>query len=150
VGAPIVEAPPPPPPAPLGSELYGPDGRLRESDERIAGLILPRGLIPAPALGSDRRHVFYSDVPLDKVLRYFGPRLLTGNVERRGASVTYHRATPREARGALIELDVRVEPVSGNHPVYVEIRERSTPTQSAVVTEDDVRRHFEQRRQTAE
>jgi hypothetical protein len=46
------------------------------------------------------------------VQRYFGPRLLTGQVDRIGNGAVYRRATPRDAQGGTVYLDVSVTPTS--------------------------------------
>jgi hypothetical protein len=146
----VVAVPPPPEPLPAPPSIYDPEGLPRESSERIAGLVLPMGLTKVEALSSERRHAYYSEVPYEKLLRYFGPRLITGNVERTGAAVTYLQATPRGVRGGLVQLDVRVEPTAGR-PAFVEIFERPPPVRpEAMVSEQEVLRHFRERQRTAE
>jgi hypothetical protein len=149
VGEMVPEPPAPAPPDP-GSSLYDEEGVPRESDERVAGLVLPRGLTKVDALSGPRRHAYHSEVPVDRLLRYFGPRLLTGNVEQLGSTVIYRQATPRGSRGGRVELDVRIEPTSG-HPAFVEIYELPPPPlPGVVISEEEIRRHFEQRQRTAE
>src|SRR5690606_21417128 len=80
------------------AELYDDSGVPRESDVRVAGLVLPRGLTEVEALRSARRHVYTSDIPPQRLLRYFGPRLYTVNIEQRGQAVVYHDAEARSAR----------------------------------------------------
>lgn len=106
---------------PASEGPFGPDGELRESDRKIAGLPLPRGLEPIREL--DRRHVYRATVPLDAVMRYFGPRLLTGQVDRMGEGAIYRRAVAKDARGAAVELDVSILPAAGGTRVEItEIR----------------------------
>lgn len=150
VGEVVAEAPPPEPVAAPDSDIYDEAGQLRESDERIAGLIVPRGLTKVAELSAPRRHVYVSDVPHTKVLRYFGPRLLTMQVEHRGSQVVYEQATPRGVRGGVVQLDVSIEPTS-NGTTYVEIYERPPPPPPGVViSEDEIRRHFRERQRNAE
>lgn len=114
----------PPRPQPRRDNRYGPDGELLESDEVVAGLVLPRGL--EPVLRTERRHLFTSRVPLEKMLAYFGPRLNTAEVEREGHSAVYRRATPIGARGGLVKLDVAIRPSSAGG-TRVEISEIPPP-----------------------
>ena len=119
-----VEPPPAEPEAPRtgrrATELYGTDGQLLESGETVAGLRLPRGL--ESIREEERRHVYLTDVPLTKVQRYFGPRLLTGQVDRLGDGAVYRRATPRDAQGGTVYLDVSIIPTVGGTRVDIVIR----------------------------
>lgn len=110
--APHIEAP----------ALYDDEGNLRESETRVAGLTLPMGL--TPNAGDDERlHTYLSDVPIGALLRYFGPRLTTGEVaELPGHGASYRAAVPREVTTGAVPLDVTVMPVPGH--TLVEIRER--------------------------
>ncbi len=84
----------PPPVAPTfhpEDELYDAEGNLRESDEVVAGLRLPRGLQLDHE--EERRHVYQTHVPIGKVVAYFGPRLFTGLVDRIGDGAVYRGAT---------------------------------------------------------
>lgn len=95
-----VQAPPPPapeePPTPAPAfhpedELYDAEGNLRESDEVVGGLHLPRGL--ELDREEERRHIYKTHVPIQKVVAYFGPRLFTGLVDRIGDGAVYRGAT---------------------------------------------------------
>ncbi len=123
---------PPAPPAPPSTEdsetapsagptaLYASDGSLLPSGEVVAGLPLPRGL--EPILSQGREHVYRSKVPLEKLQRYFGPRLLTGQVEPLGGGVVYRGARPRDARGGVVRLDVKLVPgAAGTRVEIVEL-----------------------------
>lgn len=89
--------------------LYDSDGLLLPSDIRVAGLVLPRGLERTHE--GERSHEFLSArVPLPKLLAYFGPRLMTGQVDRYGEGVVYRRAVPKEAKGGVVRLDVELMP----------------------------------------
>jgi hypothetical protein len=93
--------------------VRGTDGELLESDVRVAGLVLPRGLDEVSHIGGT--WVYRSSQPMPLVLRYFGTRLLTGNVERGvGGRATYRDAVPSgvDARAA-IHLDVTISTSSG-------------------------------------
>jgi hypothetical protein len=100
---------------------YGPDGELRESDDVVAGLPLPVGL--ERVHGSERRHVYRTTLPLRAVQRYFGPRLVTGQVDRLGDGAVFRHAVPRGVQGGVVKLDVSIMPVSsGTRIEIIEIR----------------------------
>ncbi|AKF03267.1 hypothetical protein [Sandaracinus amylolyticus] len=140
--APVV---PRPEPRPAPEPIYGADGELLESDEVVAGLRLPRGLRPLSS--RERRHVYGSDVPLAKVQRYFGPRLVTGQVDARPSGrATYVDAVPRDVRGGEVRLDVTIEPASGM-ATRVEIVERAPAPLSAPPEEETLREAREAWRQ---
>lgn len=102
--------------------LYDDEGNLRESDEQVAGLTLPMGLTPN-AGDEERLHTYLSDVPIAAILRYFGPRLTTGQVEARpGGGASYRAAVPREVTAGAVRMDVTIMPVPGSRTL-VEIRE---------------------------
>jgi hypothetical protein len=116
-----VDVPAPPRTATTPQDLYGSDGLLRESDEVVAGLRLPVGLTKVH--GEERRHVYRTRVPLRAVQRYFGPRLVTGQVDEVGTGAVYRNAVPRGVRGGTVKLDVSILPVSsGTRVEIVEIR----------------------------
>ncbi len=100
--------------------LYDAEGNLLESNQVVAGLTLPRGL--EPVRSEPRLHVYTSRVPTDKVARYFGVRLLTGQVVRIGQGAIFKAADVRDVRGGSIKLEVSV--LSGSAaPTRVEIIE---------------------------
>lgn len=102
---PTVEVPPAPPPD------RGPDGALLESDTYVGGLRLPRGLREVAV--HERQHFFEGDYVPELYVRYFGPRLMTGQVDHLpNGAVHYVAATAREARGAVVVMDVLVSPGS--------------------------------------
>lgn len=97
------EEPPPPPPD------RGPDGALLESDETLLGLRLPRGLRPLAVI--EREHHYEGPYAPELYVRYLGPRLTTGTVERdRAGGARYERAVPRDVRGGAVVMDVTVAP----------------------------------------
>jgi len=99
---------PPPPPADRR-----PDGPPLESEDPVAGLRLPRGV---REVAVDGRHHYYEGAYVaEAYVNFFGPRLLTGNVERLpGGGARYLEATAREARGASVVMDVLVSPGAAN------------------------------------
>ena len=135
--------PQPPPRSSLRESIYDAEGNLRESDTVVAGLTLPMGLEENTARSTQRRHFYHSNVPHQKVLSYFGPRLNTMEVEHEGDSVVYRNAVPQGVRGGVVRLDVRVEPTSA-HPTSVEVIERPPPPpEGTVITEESIRRHLD-------
>lgn len=123
--------------------LYDAQGVPLESDERVAGLVLPRGLTKNEDVSGERRHVYWSRVSPNRLLRYFGPRLTTVQIDRQGETVTYRDAIPRGVRGGVVKLDVTVRP-SSSHEAVVEIYERPPPPpEGTVIPADEIRRHLE-------
>lgn len=106
--------------------LYDAEGNLLESDVVVAGLRLPRGLDVARS--EERVHVYTSRVPTDKMARYFGVRLLTGQVVRVGPGAVFKAADVRGVRGGSVKLEVSV--LSGSAaPTRVQIIELPTAPQ---------------------
>lgn len=90
--------------------LLDADGRLRPSDERVAGFTLPRGL---EALEIDRpreHHYVAPEVEVDALIGYLGPRLVTGAVDRVGGGAAFRDAVPRDVQGTAVHLDVTAHP----------------------------------------
>lgn len=118
--------------------IYGEDGEVLESTTRVAGLVLPRGV--ELVLDQERRHVYQSQVPLTKMQRYFGVRLVTGQVDARpGGGATYVDALPRDVRGGEVRLDVTIEPSSAAR-TRVELVERPPAPVSPPSQEESLRR----------
>lgn len=108
---PVVEIPAPPPPD------RGPDGALLESGEMLVGILLPRGLTPITS--QERHHAFESTYPPELFVRYFGPRVTTGNVERRpDGGARYHEAVPRENVG-IVPFDLLITTGAGGRTLIV-------------------------------
>lgn len=121
--------------------VRGPDGELLESDTRVLGLVLPRGLEPVSELGTV--HIYRSDQPMPLVLRYLGTRLVTGVVERgAGGSATYRNAIASGIDATTaVRMDVTVSTTSGA-ATRVEIEEL-VPEPLAAPTEDEIRARIE-------
>ncbi len=140
LGAPVVA---PEPRARPETSLYDAEGVLRESDTVVAGLRLPVGLEPNADLSTERRHVYRSEVAPQHLLRYFGPRLNTLEIEHEGDVVIYRDATPTAVRENAVRLDVTIEPTSA-HPSQLTIYERPPPPpEGTTVSEDAIRRHLD-------
>lgn len=96
------------------SRDFDAQGRLLASDDYVVGIRLPRGseLVRQQNL----EHVYRVRAPIDKVLAYIGPMMITGNVERRGKGAIYKRASVRGAEVNPTKVDVSI----------LEIGERAT------------------------
>jgi hypothetical protein len=96
------------------SRDFDAQGRLVASEDYVVGIRLPRGseLVREQNL----EHVYRVRAPIDKVLAYIGPMMITGNVERRGKGAIYKRASVRGAEVNPTKVDVSV----------LEIGERAT------------------------
>ena len=107
-----------------GPDYFDEQGELLPSKEVIAGLTLPRGLKATRM--AEGKHVFHTRVPIEKVLRYFGARLITGEVKRIGPGGVYREALPKPEPGqkrsghqAFVKMDVSVLPSSRGTRVEV-------------------------------
>lgn len=85
---------------------YDAQGRLLPSDDYVAGIPLPRGT--EVFREGERLHVYRIREPIDKVLAYFGPMMITGNVERRGSGAVYKGASVRGAEVNPTKVDVSI------------------------------------------
>ena len=103
---------------------YDVEGRLLPSDQYVAGVRLPRGA--ELFFESDLRHVYRIRTPIDKVLAYFGPMMITGNVERRGKGAIYKRASIRGAEVSPTKVDVSILEV-GSSMTRISITELPPP-----------------------
>lgn len=107
---------------------YDAQGRLLPSDEYIVGIRLPRG---AELFREDvLLHVYRIRAPINKVLAYFGPMMITGNVERRGKGAIYKGASVRGAEVNPTKVDVAILEV-GSSVTRISVREIPPPTQHA-------------------
>ena len=106
------------------SRNYDAEGRLLPSDDYIVGIRLPRG---AQLFREDELvHVYRIRAPIDKVLAYFGPMMITGNVERRGKGAIYKRASVRGAEVNPTKVDVSILEV-GSRLTRVSVKELPPP-----------------------
>ncbi len=101
-------------------QLIDAKGNLVESDQIVAGLRLPRGLRFIKT--KERWHVYETTLPLEKIQKYFGRRLITGEVDRKSHRVVYRGAVPVDVTGGIVKLDVGIYPSIHNR-VRVEITE---------------------------
>lgn len=88
------------------------EGRLLPSDDWVAGIRLPRGAELSREDGL--LHVYRVRAPVDRVLAYIGPMMVTGSVERRGKGAVYKRASVRGAEFNPTKVDVSVLEVATN------------------------------------
>jgi hypothetical protein len=91
---------------------FDPKGRLLPSDEYVAGIRLPRGC--ELFRREELQHVYRIRAPIESVLAYFGPMMITGNVERRGEGAVYKRASVRGAEVNPTKVDVAILEVGSN------------------------------------
>jgi len=106
------------------SRDYDAEGRLVPSEDYIVGIRLPRG---AQLFREDQLlHVYRIRAPIDKVLAYFGPMMITGNVERRGKGAIYKRASVRGAEVNPTKVDVSILEV-GSRLTRVSVKELPPP-----------------------
>ena len=104
--------------------VFGVGGRLIPSDEYIAGIRLPQGVELFRA--DEVTHVYRMRAPIDKVLAYFGPMMITGNVERRGKGAVYKRASVRGAEVNPTKVDLSILEV-GSNLVRISVTELPPP-----------------------
>lgn len=143
----VAPLPPPPPAERPTTSPYDDEGNLRASDQRVAGLTLPVAL--TVVADEDRHHAYTTDVPIGRVLRYFGPRLTTGEVEERpGGGAIYRHAVAREATGGTVRMDVSILPIPDSL-VQIDIREE-VPPPASVPSETEALQALEERAMTAE
>jgi len=114
--------------------LFDLEGRLRPSDESVAGLVLPRGFSPLEIERPREHHYVASEVEVDALIGYLGPRLVTGAVDRVGGGATFREAVPRDVAGGAVHLDVSANPSprGGSRLTIIELpppRVGSTPGQ---------------------
>lgn len=138
------EAPEPEAPV-VDDALYDAEGNLLPSDIVVAGLALPRGLEERPSFG-DRRHVYWTNVPIAKVQGYFGRRLITGQVDRIGDAAVFRRAVPQGVRGGVVHLDVGIHPIPRGGGARVEIEEIAPEPQNPPSADELIRRFDEEQR----
>lgn len=93
----------PEPEEPVRESMFDAEGNLRESGESIVGLALPMGL--QHERDAERRHIYSIQAPIQKVAAFFGPRLLTGTVDRIGDGAVYRGAT---IEGSPVRVDVSI------------------------------------------
>lgn len=104
--------------------VFDAQGRLIPSNEYIAGIRLPRG---AELFRADEvTHVYRIRAPIDKVLRYIGPMMITGKVERRGKGAIYRRASVKGAEVNPTKVDVSILEV-GSNLVRISVTELPPP-----------------------
>ena len=100
------------------------EGRLLPSDDYVAGIRLPRGAELSREDGL--LHVYRVRAPIERVLAYIGPMMVTGSVERRGKGAVYKRASVRGAEFNPTKVDVSILEV-GSNTTRVSIMELPPP-----------------------
>lgn len=92
--------------------VFDAQGRLIPSNEYIAGIRLPRGAELSRA--DEVTHVYRIRAPIEKVLQYIGPMMITGKVERRGKGAIYRGASVKGAEVNPTKVDVSILEVGSN------------------------------------
>ena len=87
-------------------KIYDAEGQLLESVSSIAGLKLP--VATTMFREADKRKIYRTQAPVDKVLGYFGPRLTTGLVDRLRNGAVYREAKVRGQESDLVRLTVTI------------------------------------------
>jgi hypothetical protein len=104
--------------------IFDVEGRLIPSDEYVVGIRLPRGVELFRA--DEVNHVYRMRAPIDRVLAYFGPMMITGNVERRGKGAVYKRASVRGAEVNPTKVDLSILEI-GSNLVRISVTELPPP-----------------------
>lgn len=107
---------------------YDAEGRLLPSDDYIIGIRLPRGTVLFR--DDELQHVYRIQAPINKVLAYFGPMMVTGNVERRGKGAVYKRASVRGSEVNPTKVDVSILEV-GHSLTRISVTELPPPPEHA-------------------
>lgn len=103
---------------------YDAQGKLLPSDDYVVGIRLPRG--SELSREDELHHVYRIQAPIDKVLAYIGPMMVTGNVERRGKGAIYKRASVRGSEVNPTKVDVSILEV-GSRLTRVSVKELPPP-----------------------
>lgn len=89
----------------IEDRYYDLKGDLRESENAEFGIKMPLGLKEISR--TETSAVFRSFLPIEKFLAFFGPRLLTGRLEKVGRGAIY-RGVNTEIEGDARRIDLRV------------------------------------------
>lgn len=121
--------------------LLDADGKLLPSERVLAGLTLPRGLESEQS--GNNRHLFEAPVPALKLVEYFGPRLLTGQVEPNGTGASFINAIALRPSGTAYHMDVIITE-RGSHRSSLIIRLTDAPTaRPSTPTPEDLAEYHE-------
>ena len=109
--------------APIRPHLYDRKGRLLPSEDFMVGIQLPRGL----TLLYERNlvHMYKTEVPIEKVLAYFGPLMITGKVDQVGKGAIYRNASVQGAEMNPTKVEVSI--LEAGNAAHVSIRELPPP-----------------------
>jgi hypothetical protein len=122
-------------------------GAMIASEERVAGIVLPRGL--KLRLGAARQWYYETSVPIEAVRAYFGPRLKTvAVIQSAGDAVTYQEAEPSDTPGAE-RVSVRIAPLPNRRGI-TEITIRLPPLARPPNSEAEARLLIEERNKFAQ
>lgn len=128
-------------PTPAAREsMYGADGELKGSPERVEWLEIP--LAFQKTQRSYARHIVLeaSSIRLDKARDFLSQRMLTGSVEEKVGTVFYTRALPPSG-GNAVPLNVRLTERHGSAAGTIDLDiERLTYEGAQPVSEDEAKR----------
>lgn len=116
----------------VGSAPVNSAGGLVTGKINVGGLYLPAG--SRKRLVHGRRHVFEVTAHIEKVAKYFTPRLEPGALTRLGTGVVFRNAQVKGSKDSMVKLNVSVLPTTDGD-TRIEITERPT----IQVTERDSR-----------
>lgn len=116
------------PQKPLPPRIFDADGKLYASDEYAGGIALPVGVELFRA--DELTRVYRIRAPINRVLAYFGPRLITGNVKKVGDGAIYKHASVKGAEVNPTKIDVTILEI-GSNLVRIQIREIPPPSEYA-------------------
>lgn len=114
-------------------QYFAADGALLPSNTVHSGLVMPRGL--EVFRDAETRHVYRSKVPMKALFAYFGPLLLTADIEHIGAGAIYKQAKPRNAKGSSVTVDVSIMPWPRGQSRVEVIEHRATMVRSPLPAE---------------
>ena len=139
----LAEAPPEPEAEPETREppVFDPQGRLLPSDDYAIGVRLPRGA--TLSLDQPPLRVYRIRAPIDRVLTFFGPQLITGSVERQGRGAIYRKASVRGAEISPTKVTVSILEV-GNGYTRIAITEVRPPPEHPPSVDETFRRAREE------
>ncbi|MEM7139277.1 MAG: hypothetical protein AAF500_22085 [Myxococcota bacterium] len=89
--------------------IYDASGNLRPSDTYAFGVRMPEGA--ELSYEQPNMKVYQLRAPIDKVLTFVGPLLITGRVEPQGRGATYRKASVRGAEISPTKVDVSIRDV---------------------------------------
>lgn len=124
-------------PEPMPESNFDAFGALIPSDDYVVGVRMPRGA--TLSWEEPRVHVYQIFAPVDRVLTYFGPLLITGRVEPQGKGAVYRKASVRGAEISPIKVNVSITDIGSGY-TRISITEIPPPPQFAPPQDETLRR----------